>query len=257
MNMNFKHRIIDYPATFCLVCKAPGSKVICKVCLGFVPIHGGLMPKPRGNLSGMPYEMRLWPHVSPASIDGCWPWKGAAVSRNRGRIGKDGRDQYVHKLIWEMLNGPVPNGLELDHLCLNPNCVNPRHLEAVTHQENMRRADLQTHNAIAARTHCPKGHEYTPENTYRPSTHPNHRYCRTCQRDRRDNSALQRRDAEIEQQRTRIVELEAQEAGYKARIEELEGALRAIDMHLDNFGWLPSAKARKLARKALQPKAGS
>ena len=54
-----------------------------------------------------------------------------------------------------------------------------------------------------------------------------------------------------------VVEAVNSHAAIKARIEELEGALRAIDKHLDNFGWMPSAKARKLARTALQPKAGS
>lgn len=181
--MNAPHKIIDYPAVACLVCKSPGDKALCKVCLSFVPIHGGLLPKRKGSLSYLPLEQRLWPNVAPLSLDACWPWNGSVVSRNRGRITNDGRLQYVHKLIWEMLNGPVPEGLELDHLCRNPNCVNPRHLEAVTHQENIRRGDNRTNNALANKTHCPQGHEYTPENTYYQPKMPTSRHCKICRRE--------------------------------------------------------------------------
>ncbi len=224
-----RHRIIDYPATFCLVCTGPGTKVICEACLGSVPAQGGLMPKLRGNPSGAPYEQRLWPFVAPTSLDGCWPWTGGTVSRNRGRIDKDGRGQYVHKLVWEMLNGPVPDGLELDHLCLNPNCVNPRHLEAVTHQENSRRAGLQTHNSRTPRTHCAKGHALTPENVYVPPGRPQYRYCVTCRQNAKNRISLQIRDDEIARQSTRIAELEASQRSDKARIEELEANERAYE----------------------------
>lgn len=68
-----------------------------------------------------------------------------------------GRNIVAHR--WAF--GPVPDGLELDHLCRNRACVNPGHLEPVTHRDNLRRSPLGN----AAKTHCPQGHEYTAANT--------------------------------------------------------------------------------------------
>lgn len=65
--------------------------------------------------------------------------------------------------MYEHVKGPVPDGLELDHLCRVHNCVNPAHLEAVTHAENVRRGEAGLHNP--EKTHCPNGHAYTEENT--------------------------------------------------------------------------------------------
>lgn len=83
--------------------------------------------------------------------------------------------RFVHAQRWVDRNGPVPDGLELDHLCRVRNGVNPLHLEPVTHRENVRRA-------AAAKTHCPAGHEYTIENT-RVDPKTGKRKCRTCHRD--------------------------------------------------------------------------
>jgi len=70
--------------------------------------------------------------------DGCWVWTGRKV-RGYGHIGEGAKRKRVHRWYWEQLNGPVPEGLELDHLCGNKLCVNPDHLEPVTHAENMHR----------------------------------------------------------------------------------------------------------------------
>jgi hypothetical protein len=100
--------------------------------------------------------------------DGCWSWQGHCDPLGYGRwAGK-----LAHRLIWESLNGPIPEGLELDHLCRNRRCVNPAHLEPVTHAENMRRS------APATKTHCINGHPYDEANTYiRPT---GQRDCRLC-----------------------------------------------------------------------------
>lgn len=84
--------------------------------------------------------------------------------------------RLVHVLAYEAVHGPVPAGLELDHLCRTPLCREVSHLEAVTHRENQLRGNSPMARQ-ARQTHCVHGHEFTPENTYR---YGNHRQCRTC-----------------------------------------------------------------------------
>lgn len=74
---------------------------------------------------------------------GCWVWQGATNEHGYGVRtirGDERRTRKAHIQEWEKVNGPVPEGFELDHTCRNPPCVNPAHLEAVTHAENMRRS---------------------------------------------------------------------------------------------------------------------
>jgi len=103
---------------------------------------------------------------------GCWVWTAATNGRGYGVIGVNGRQTYAHRLSYEIHVGPIPEGLAIDHLCRNRGCVNADHLEAVTTAENNRRM-------AAVKSHCPRGHEYTPANTYvRGVT----RFCRECNR---------------------------------------------------------------------------
>lgn len=86
--------------------------------------------------------------------------------------------QVVHRVTYQLLVGPIPEGLELDHLCEVKACCNPEHLEPVTHAENLRRCRYSRERS--ASDTCTKGHVYTPENTYR---YPNGaRACRECRR---------------------------------------------------------------------------
>lgn len=100
----------------------------------------------------------------------CWIWNGYVSEDGYGRLGKI----VAHRMVYEERVGPVPDGLELDHLCRQRDCVNPAHLEPVTHAENIRRG------VWTLRSHCRQGHEFTPENTY---VDPHgQRFCRTCRR---------------------------------------------------------------------------
>lgn len=110
---------------------------------------------------------------------GCLVWQGLrGLTGGYGRISVNNRDRYVHRVAWELANGPVPEGFELDHLCRNRACLNLDHLEVVTRRENVRRGfGLASINALKAR--CPRGHEYTSENTY---VRRNQRHCRACRR---------------------------------------------------------------------------
>lgn len=122
-----------------------------------------------------PIEVRLWRFVD-ASGD-CWLWTGSRTGGGYGRVAISRRtSRPAHRMVWQMLVGPIPEGYQLDHLCRNPSCVNPDHLEPVTPAENQRRSPL----VRSRRTHCPQGHEYTPENTVLSKR--NQRSCRECVR---------------------------------------------------------------------------
>lgn len=121
---------------------------------------------------------RFWDKIEVR--DGCWHWT-ASRSAQYGYIWWEGRGWRAHKLAYLILVGPIPEGLELDHLCTNPLCVNPDHLEPVTHRENVLRSNNMA-GRNARKTHCKWGHEFTQENTYHPPKHPKKRYCRACMR---------------------------------------------------------------------------
>jgi hypothetical protein len=119
---------------------------------------------------------------------GCWEWQGARDRRGYGRAGYGPRHLgtgLVHRMVWASLRGQVDAGLELDHLCRNPSCCNPDHLEPVTHEENVRRgeAGLNLLERAATVMHCPRGHPYDHVNTYRRRGRPGSRECRTCRND--------------------------------------------------------------------------
>lgn len=125
-------------------------------------------------------EQRFWLKVAKQD-DGCWRWT-ASTKLGYGTFKVAGRPWLAHRWSYEHFVGPIPDGLQLDHLCKFRGCVNPEHLEPVTSAENNYRSE--TWAAVNRRkTHCPQGHEYTVENTYlRPRGSRVSRICRTCQR---------------------------------------------------------------------------
>lgn len=114
----------------------------------------------------------------------CWIWIGAKWARY-GKFYVRPKRHSAHRWGYEALVGPIPDGLELDHLCRNLLCVNPDHLEPVTHEENVRRGIVGAVNRARQRavTHCPKGHPYNEQNTYYAAR--GSRNCRVCGRERR------------------------------------------------------------------------
>lgn len=117
--------------------------------------------------------------VSPNS-DGCWVWIGP---RDRQGYGRFGNRILAYRFVYEAMRGPVPEGLELDHLCRITSCVHPCHLEPVTHRENMLRGRKNVASLNARKKVCPKGHPLSGTNLLgrRGSTK---RECKTCHRDR-------------------------------------------------------------------------
>jgi hypothetical protein len=113
------------------------------------------------------------------SPDGCWLWIAAHNKRGGyGRIHVDGRIAYAHRVVYEMLVGPIENET-LDHLCRQPACVNPKHLEPVSYKTNARRG-VGPAARNSAKTKCRHGHPFDDKNTY---WQPNGtRRCRRCSR---------------------------------------------------------------------------
>ena len=132
------------------------------------------------------FRERLLSQISLNDPSGCMPWTGRLNPDGYGVIRAWPTHLMVHRAIWEMFEGSIPEGMCLDHLCHTTDpkcqggtscphrrCANVTHLELVTHAENTRRG------GNARKTHCPQGHEYTPENTYRFGVRGARR-CKTC-----------------------------------------------------------------------------
>lgn len=105
----------------------------------------------------------MWGKVD-KSKSSCWTFTGSLNNRGYGQVRFGGRLVLAHRLAYEELIGPIPDGLVLDHLCRNRACVNPAHLEPVSMRVNGLRG-IGSSAQNARKTHCKRGHEFTPENT--------------------------------------------------------------------------------------------
>ncbi len=123
---------------------------------------------------------RFWSKVAQTgNVCECWPWTASLDTSGYAQIKVDGRKVMSHRYSYEQVIGPIPDGLQLDHLCRDRSCVNPYHLEPVTQRENNLRGRHDyggKHNRL--KTRCPMGHEYDIPNTYYDSK--GYRVCRKC-----------------------------------------------------------------------------
>jgi hypothetical protein len=133
----------------------------------------------------IPMRDRFLAKVAQGAPDECWLWRGAPGWFGYGHITGfvDGKrvNRLAHRVSYEFFVGPIPDGLVLDHLCSTPLCVNPAHLEPVTQRENTRRTVERGLHRNTRKTHCDRGHEFTPENTRLRAG--GQRECRTCAHD--------------------------------------------------------------------------
>lgn len=134
----------------------------------------------------------------PEPNTGCWLWIGSLRDNGYGlyspRVNGKRRTASAHRWSWELRHGPIPAGMQANHKCDVPSCVNPDHLFLGTQSDNMKDACRKRRvNAPgitkgwplrnAAKTHCKHGHPFTPENTWhrrRKSTRRMVRQCKTC-----------------------------------------------------------------------------
>lgn len=107
--------------------------------------------------------------------DSCWLWTASTMRDGYGRFCYRNRRWLAHRWAWTFLRGPIPDGLSVDHLCRVVQCVNPDHLEPVPIAENIRRSP-HSH-----KTHCIRGHEFTPDNIL--WQRDGGRRCRACKRE--------------------------------------------------------------------------
>ncbi|CAM5427589.1 MULTISPECIES: HNH endonuclease signature motif containing protein [Streptomyces] len=103
-----------------------------------------------------PLAERFWSKVRVANtLHDCWSWLGACTPTGYGNVYDGARTEKAHRVAYMLTFGKIPNGYEIDHLCHRRGCVNPWHLRAIAHAENLRSS------RPATATHCPHGHAYT------------------------------------------------------------------------------------------------
>lgn len=135
-----------------------------------------------------------------ATGPGCWQWTGAINRHGYGQfLFTDGSRRAAHRIVYELIVGPIPEGLQLDHLCRNRGCVNPNHLEPVTNRENTIRGvgPVLAGARQSVKTHCPAGHAYDEANTRRYRNHYTGRPARGCRACDRERYARRKAKAEV------------------------------------------------------------
>ena len=182
-------------STNSIYCIAPFGPVRAFVPSRSISQHG----QPVGRLrlgcvmKARPWRERLWEKVDKSGD--CWVWTASVDGGGYGQIAVNGTVRGVHRISYEETAGPIPDGLEIDHLCRNRRCVRPSHLEAVSHRENILRG-ISFSAENARKTHCPRGHPLSGSNILMHRfLRIGKRVCRTCTNEQQ-RAAYHRRKAD-------------------------------------------------------------
>lgn len=151
---------------------------------------------PRGSMSEFwKLEARLR-HKIEIQPSGCWIWIASLDHNGYGRVRDtvNNSTKFSHRFIYELLIGPIPSDLELDHLCRIPSCCNPKHLEPVTHTENVKRGKAPeiTKKRHKEKTHCYQGHPLFGNNLYEYKGKDGYinRQCKICKNEIKRNGRI-------------------------------------------------------------------
>lgn len=142
-------------------------------------LRTGSVGDARARVGGGPAAARFWDKVDRRGPDDCWRWLAYVGPDGYGKFSRGRAIEggvVAHRWAYEHVVGPIPDGLEIDHLCRNRACVNPAHLEAVTRRTNQLRG-LSISGRNARKTHCVNGHPLYGDNAY---YYRGARHCRAC-----------------------------------------------------------------------------
>jgi hypothetical protein len=144
---------------------------------------------------------RFWSKVQEPfdAHNDCWVWTSSLNNHGYGQFHLGSGNVLAHVFAYEQFCWRIQDELELDHLCRNPACVNPSHLELVTHQENMRRSPLIKLNGPPFKSHCKRGHPFSGNNLRIKLD--GKRVCRTCHRERNNRLYHESRRAKAQPRR--------------------------------------------------------